>query len=69
MGIAIFKIFFWGSIALDIRLEINFRPYYRQYISPNENFEYSYPLNSLQTNFIMETNTMSPDLTAPKGVV
>ena len=26
-------------------IKINFRPYIRQYTSPNENFEYSYPLN------------------------
>ena len=59
MGITILKIFIWGGILSDIRTEImfycspgvavklNFRPYNRRYTSPNENFEYSYPLSSL----------------------
>ena len=46
------KIFIWGGILLYIPLEIMFyvavKPNYRQYIqrytSPNEKFEYSYPL-------------------------
>ena len=56
MGITIFKIFIWGGILSYIRWEImfsadaspykqNFRPYIRGYTSPNEKFEYSYPLN------------------------
>ena len=54
MGITIFKIFIWGGILSDIRSEtmfygsacasLNFRPFIRRYTSPNENFEYSYPL-------------------------
>ena len=55
MGMTTFKISIWGGISLDIRLDIlseipfskiNFRPYIRRYTSPNENFEYSYPLIS-----------------------
>ena len=30
---------FYGSVV-----KLNFRPYIRQYTSPNENFEYGYPL-------------------------
>ena len=56
MGITIFKIFILGGISSDISLGIMFygsasvavklilRLYIRQYTSPNENFEYSYPL-------------------------
>ena len=56
MGITIFKIFIREGIWLDIcseitftaplahRQKINFPPYTRGYTSPNENFEYSYPL-------------------------
>ena len=48
MGINTYKIFISGGISSDLRSEItlklNFRPYIRRYISPNENFEYSYPL-------------------------
>ena len=28
-----------------VTVKLNFRPYIRRYTSPNENFEYSYPLN------------------------
>ena len=53
MGINIFKIFIWGGISSDVRLEIavklNFRPNIWRYTSPNENFEYIYPLSDLQT--------------------
>ena len=53
MGITIFKIVIWGGILSDIRSEImfygsaklNFGPYIQEYTSPNENFEYSYPLS------------------------
>ena len=54
MGITIFKIFIWGGISsvihsenhvLRLRVKLNFRPYIRRYASPNENFEYIYPLN------------------------
>ena len=53
MGITIFKVFIWGGISPDIRSEITFLPLpsrvavklnFRRYTSPNENFEYSYPL-------------------------
>ena len=53
MGITIFKILIGGGggKSSDIRSEItffteklNFRPYIRRYTSPNEKFEYSYPL-------------------------
>ena len=62
MGITVFKIFIWGGISSDICSEItflrlrlhvavkqNFRPYIRRYTSPNENFEYSYPLSVMIT--------------------
>ena len=59
MGITVFKIFIWGGISSDIRsdvlrlrlrvsVKLNFRPYIRRYTSPNENFEYSYPLTMLR---------------------
>ena len=39
----------FGNYVLQLRLRVavklNFRPYIRRYTSPNENFEYSYPLN------------------------
>ena len=52
MGITIFKILIWGStfgnhvlrIRSCVAIKLNFRPYILQYTSPNENFEYSYPL-------------------------
>ena len=64
MGITIFKIFIWGGILSDIRLisseihllgtvKLNFPSYIRQYISPNENFEYSYPLIYFITKIIL----------------
>ena len=31
-------------LRLHVAVKLNFRPYIRQYTSPNENFEYSYPL-------------------------
>ena len=38
-----------GNHVLRLRspvtVKLNFQPYIRQYTSPNENFEYSYPLN------------------------
>ena len=40
IGITIFKIFIWGGISSDIRLEIMF---YGDTLA-NENFEYGYPL-------------------------
>ena len=40
--------YMFGNHVLRLRLcitvKLNFRPYIRLYISPNENFEYSYPL-------------------------
>ena len=58
MGITIFKIFMGGGgyivgytlgnhvlqLHLRVAVKLNIRPYIRQYTSPNENFEYSYPL-------------------------
>ena len=39
----------FGNHVLRLRsrvaVKLNFRPYIRRYTSPNENFEYSYPLN------------------------
>ena len=35
--------FYLGRYIVAVKL--NFRPYMRRYTSPNENFEYSYPLN------------------------
>ena len=66
MGMAIFKIFSSGAIPSDIISEImfygvavklNFRPYILRDISPNENFEYSYPLNlhPVLINFVANT--------------
>ena len=34
-------------LCLRVTVKLNFRPYIRRYTSPNENFEYSYPLISL----------------------
>ena len=31
-------------LGLRVAVQLNFRPYIRRYTSPNENFEYSYPL-------------------------
>ena len=57
MGITIFKIFIWGGILLDIRSEITFYgsapaslktkfpTVYPIIYPPNENFDYSCPLN------------------------
>ena len=58
MGITIFKNFHlgryivgytFGNHVLQLRsrvaVKLTFRPYIRQYTSPNENFEYSYPLS------------------------
>ena len=58
MGIIIFKIFiaggilsdigseitFYGSAPSQVAVKLNLQPYIRQYTSPNENFESSYPL-------------------------
>ena len=56
MGITEFKISIWEGIVgymvinhvLQLRscyaVNLNFRPIIRQFSSPNENFEYSYPL-------------------------
>ena len=42
-----------GNHVLRLRsrvaIKLNFRPYIRRYTSPNENFEYSYPLNDTPT--------------------
>ena len=47
----------FGNHVLRLRsrvaVKLNFRPYIRRYTSPNENFEYSYPLNYTQ-NYITE---------------
>ena len=58
MGITIFKYFRLGRyivgytfgnhvlrLRLRVAVKLNFRPYIRRYTSPNENFEYRYPLN------------------------
>ena len=57
MGIIILKIIIWGGISLDMRLEVtflalltchkklNFPSICLTITTPNENFEYSYPLN------------------------
>ena len=60
MGITIFKIFHLGRYIVGYTLgnhvlrlrsrlpaKLNFRLYIRRYTSPNENFEYSYPLNDM----------------------
>ena len=61
MGITIFKIFIWrsryifgytfGNHVLQLRsrvtINLNFPPYIRRYTSPNDYFEYSYPLIEL----------------------
>ena len=44
LGITIFKIFIRGGKPLDIRSEIRFPNVYPTRNSPNEKFEYSYPL-------------------------
>ena len=52
MGITIFKIFICGGISTyicsevtsHVTVKLNFQPYIQRYTSPNENFEYSYPL-------------------------
>ena len=31
-------------LHIHVTIKLNFRPYIREYTSPNENFEYSYPL-------------------------
>ena len=38
-------------LRLRVSVKLNFRPYIRRYTSPNENFEYSYPLNLRTVNF------------------
>ena len=57
MGITIFKISFGEvyrriyvrksrfTVSSRVAVKLNFRPNIRRYSSPNENFEYSYPLN------------------------
>ena len=35
-------------LRLRVAVKLNFRPYIRRYTSPNENFEYSYPLSILR---------------------
>ena len=32
-------------LRLRVAVKLNYRPYIRRYTSPNENFEYSYPLS------------------------
>ena len=57
VGITIFKFFHLGRyivrytfgnhvlrLSSSVAVKLNFRPYIRRYTSPNENFEYSYPL-------------------------
>ena len=34
-------------LRLRVAVKLNFRPFTRRYTSPNENFEYSYPLSGL----------------------
>ena len=40
MWINVIRIFIWSHVTV----RLNFRPYIQRYTSPNENFEYSYPL-------------------------
>ena len=56
--ITVFKFFIWGCISSDIRSEIlkhDFRPYIRQYTSPNENFEYGYPQSNVPNFYTSKT--------------
>ena len=39
-------------LRLRVAVKLNFRPYIRRYTSPNENFEYSYPLNDIASTFM-----------------
>ena len=71
-----------GNHVLRLRLlvtvKLNFRPYVRRYTSPNENFEYSYPLSIQRIKchvplFIFlqaleEEETMTPEQLAIKNV-
>ena len=74
MGITIFKFFIWEGISSDIpfgnhvlrlrsriAVKLNFRPYIRRYTSPNEKFEYSYPL--IKTGKAKENSRTSIKLT------
>ena len=40
-------------LRLRVVVKLNFRPYIRQYTSPNENFEYSYPLIELRDTILL----------------
>ena len=44
MGITIFKFSFGEVYRSCVAVKLNLRPYIRQYTSPNESFEFSYPL-------------------------
>ena len=51
-------------LCLRITVKLNFGPYIRRYTSPNENFEYSYPLSKgggTIKDRRTEANTISPD--------
>ena len=62
MGITIFEIFIWGGISSDkwskithVTVKLNLWQYIRRYTSPNEYFEYSYPLNKQQQNHCLRS--------------
>ena len=57
---------------LRVAVKLNFRAYIRRYTSPNENFEYSYPLNVVSSihcrdiivnSFLEECYTLTSDIT------
>ena len=39
---------FMTFLRLCVAVKLNFQPYIQRYTSPNENFEYSYPLNGIK---------------------
>ena len=48
-------------LRLRVAVKLNFRPYIRRYTSPNENFEYSYPLSKVQgLSSIMKVSVSEP---------
>ena len=46
-------------VILRVAVKLNFRPYIRRFTSPNENFEYSYPLNMTAELKIRVTYTLN----------
>ena len=49
-------------LRLRVAVKLNFRQYIRRYTSPNENFEYSYPLSGLQ--ILLHDVILLPDATS-----